>query len=118
MKIDPPTILTLAQYAVIALGVFMFFATIVMVVSVRKTGKDAFAPMQTLCENGGGVEYLAVMVIVLSVTLLSLFGVIEGASVATIFSGIAGYVLGGTGKIRAKHLATTKKKSTEENHEP
>jgi len=93
--------LTFMKYSLIVLGMAFVSLTILGTISVWKAGKDAITPALHLITQGDALRMLTVIFIVSATTGLVVLGKIEGPSAATIFSGIAGYVLG-SGKVRRR----------------
>ena len=80
----------------------MTFATCVLAICVAVVAKTAFARVEKgaastftrLVQRSGGLELLTVQTIVMSVLVLAIVGVVDGAASVSVLSGIAGYVLG------------------------
>jgi hypothetical protein len=98
--IDAKLLLSLAEYAVIIVGITSASVTIIGVSALWRLGKDALEPAIHIFQEGGALRMLTVIVIVTAVMLLTALGKIEGTSAATILSGIVGYVLGGANTAR------------------
>jgi hypothetical protein len=64
----------------------------------KKVQKGAAATLSRMIQRFGGVQLRTVQTIVMSVLVLSIVGVLEGALTVSVLSGIAGYVLGTGGQ--------------------
>ena len=103
MAITPEFFLSFIMYCVIAIGISMVCVTILGCISVRKVGDTAVKPMLQLILQGDALRMLTVIFIVGATTGLVVLDRIDGTHAATIFSGVAGYVLGsGAGKPKEK----------------
>lgn len=98
MKADPQLILSLATCAAWVVGGVLAAATILGVVAIWKAGEKAIVPVGELIVRGDGLRMLTVILILGATSVLVLLGHTTGEAGITIFSGIAGYVLGGTSK--------------------
>lgn len=98
VTIDTQFLLGFVRYCVIVIGIGFVCLTILGGIAVWKAGKEAITPALHLITQGDALRMLTVIFIVGATTLLVAVGKIEGASAATIFSGVAGYVLGSGAK--------------------
>lgn len=87
-------------YALAALITMATLIAILVVVSAWKLGKDAERPISQLILTiqGDGLRMLTVVFLVTATTGLVMLGPIDGGHAATIFSGIAGYILGSSNR--------------------
>jgi hypothetical protein len=88
------TVIALTKYLMISISVAIAAITLVSVVAVWCAGEAALAPILIVLRHGDALRMLTVGFIISAATLLGMLGVVDGAAAATIFSGIAGYVLG------------------------
>jgi len=86
--------LTLAKYAAVALCTVIFIVAALEAYCVWKTGKEAITATLNFITQGDALRMMTVIVIICAASLLVVLGRFDGPSAATIFSGIAGYVLG------------------------
>ena len=94
MAITPDFFLCFTKYCVIVICISMALATILGVISVWKIGEAGVKPMMHLIWQGDALRMLTVIFLVSATTGLVVLGCIDGSHAATIFSGVAGYVLG------------------------
>lgn len=88
-----PFIITLAQMALIGLGIIIGGATIVYGVMFWK-GDMSGASIARILQQTDVPKLATIILIVLAASLLGLLGLIAGEAVIALLSGIAGYVLG------------------------
>jgi hypothetical protein len=86
--------LTLAKYATIAVCTIIFIVAALEAYCVRKTGKEAITATLHFITQGDALRMMTVMFIICATSVLVVLGRFDGPSAATIFSGVAGYVLG------------------------
>jgi hypothetical protein len=72
--------------------------TVVGGIAFWKTNTGGAKTFTLFLQRGDALRIMTVGGIVVAATFLALAGVLDGAAVAAILSGIAGYVLGGLGK--------------------
>ena len=85
---------TIALYILIGVCiVFLCLAGFGMTIAII-SGKEAIKPLLDLVTSGDALRMFTILFIVSAATALAVMGKLEPASVATILSGIAGYVLG------------------------
>ncbi|WP_331299246.1 hypothetical protein [Methylobacterium oryzae] len=85
----------LAKYGVIVAGIFVFGATIATCVAFSNAGPDKARVFASLIEKMGVLQLVTVLNIILAVGILTFMGKINSEGAISIYSGIAGYVLGG-----------------------
>lgn len=95
---DPRFLLSFTEYAVYVVVAAMAAMTILGAVALFKAGGEAIKPVAELIIRGDGLRMLTVIFIIGASTLLVGIGLIKGESAVAIFSGVAGYVLGGAQK--------------------
>jgi hypothetical protein len=93
-------ILTLAQYLLIALGIFMAGVSAVYV-SMFWKGNMSGASISRILHQTDVPKLATIITIVLAASLLGLLRIIEGEAVIALLSGIAGYVLGNRSNAKA-----------------
>jgi hypothetical protein len=98
---DAKTILELSTLGLWALGILALGFTSLGVVAYLKTENSA-GNFSKLFERLQILKMATVMLIIIATTYLALFGVIDSTGAVGIFSGIAGYVLGGLEKKSAE----------------
>jgi hypothetical protein len=98
---DAKTILELSTLGLWALGILAVGFTSLGVVAYLKTENSA-GSFSKLFERLQILKMATVMLIIIATTYLALFGVIDSTGAVGIFSGIAGYVLGGLEKKSAE----------------
>lgn len=93
MNITAEFILEIAGYALIAFGIFCVTAAAIcwiMFKGRKLTGES----LSTIIAQTEVPKLTTIIMIIVAVTFLGLVNVVEGESVITILSGVAGYVLG------------------------
>jgi hypothetical protein len=100
MNADAQFILELAKYGVLALAVLVAGFTIMGVAIVRRATPETISSNLFLFDQTGILRIVAVVVIVLAVLLLALLGKIEGPATVSTLSGIAGFVLGSSTRLK------------------
>jgi len=98
MKIDASFVLQLALYMSMVIGAAIASMTILGAIALHKAGTEALIPVGELVVRGDGLRMLTVIMILGATTVLVILGFVSGEAGVTIFSGIAGYVLGGATK--------------------
>ena len=93
-------ILTLAQYLLIALGIFMAGVSAVYV-SMFWKGNMSGAAIARILHQTDVPKLATIITIVLAASLLGLLRIIEGEAVIALLSGIAGYVLGNRTELKS-----------------
>ena len=88
-----PFIITLAQMALIGLGIIIGGATIVYGAMFWK-GNMSGASIARILQQTDVPKLATIILIVISASMLGMMGVIAGEAVIALLSGIAGYVLG------------------------
>lgn len=94
---DAKTILELTQMALWAFGIIAVGFTSMGIVAFLRTDNPA-GSFSKLFERLQILKMATVMLVIITTTYLSLFGVIDSTGAVGIFSGVAGYVLGGLEK--------------------
>jgi small-conductance mechanosensitive channel len=94
---DAKTILDLTQMALWAFGIIAVGFTSMGIVAFLRTENPA-GSFSKLFERLQILKMATVMLVIITTTYLSLFGVIDSTGAVGIFSGVAGYVLGGLEK--------------------
>jgi fatty acid desaturase len=94
---DPKTIIELSWMGLWAFAVIAFGFTSLGIVAFRKTENSA-GSFSKLFERLQILKMATVMLVIVATTYLALFGVIDSTGTVGIFSGVAGYVLGGLEK--------------------
>lgn len=94
---DAKTILELTTMALWAFGIIAVGFTSLGMVAFYKT-KNSAGSFTKLFERLQILKMATVMLVIITTTYLSLFGVIDSTGAVGIFSGVAGYVLGGLEK--------------------
>jgi hypothetical protein len=94
MTITPDLFLSFAKYCILGISVWIVLICMLGVISIRKVGDGAVRPMLQFFAQGDALRMLTVVFLVSATTLLVVLDRIEGEQAATIFSGVAGYVLG------------------------
>jgi len=100
VSLDAKTIIQLAWIALLAAAIVAFVFVIVGVLAFRKVPEKwnpAFTFSQ-MFERAKALQMITVILIVLAAAFLATLGVINSNGAVGIFSGIAGYVLGGIQK--------------------
>lgn len=87
--------LELAKLGVVAVGIFVLGTTIVASIVFYKSGGNKAREFSNLIETASVLQLATVMLIVLASGILAFMGVIKSEGAVAIFSGVAGYVLGG-----------------------
>lgn len=88
-------LLGLAWIFVWVIGIVTLGFTIVGGIAFWKTNTGGAKTFTLFLQRGDALRIMTVGGIVVAATFLALAGILEGAAVASILSGIAGYVLGG-----------------------
>jgi hypothetical protein len=78
----------------VAICVLAICGTVVAVKAFGKTDKGAATTFSRLIQRSGGLQLLTVQTIVMSVLVLAIAGLLDGAATVSVLSGVAGYVLG------------------------
>ena len=94
---DAKTILELTQLALWAFGILAVGFTSLGIVAFLRTENSA-GSFSKLFERLQILKMATVMLVIITTTYLSLFGIIDSTGAVGIFSGVAGYVLGGLEK--------------------
>ncbi|MBP6534129.1 MAG: hypothetical protein KA218_03630 [Arenimonas sp.] len=94
---DAKTILELTQMALLGLGILAVGFTSLGIVAFLRTENPA-GSFSKLFERLQILKMATVMLVIITTTYLSLFGIIDSTGAVGIFSGVAGYVLGGLEK--------------------
>lgn len=77
---------------IIGFMIIAFFGTI-----YRRSGND----IGTLLLSDGGLQFVTIFVLIIAITLFGILNILEGRELAAILSGIAGYILGRGGRMKA-----------------
>jgi hypothetical protein len=88
-----PFIITLAQMALIGLGIIIAGATVVYGALFWK-GNMSGASVARIVQQTDVPKLATIILIVMAASMLGMMGVIAGEAVIALLSGIAGYVLG------------------------
>lgn len=102
MNIDTAFIISLAWLFLYALGIVVAGYTIVGAIAFWKTQKGSAKTFSLLLQRGNALKMLAIVLVIVVATLLTLLGKIEGAAVVGILSSIGGYILGGLERVKAE----------------
>jgi hypothetical protein len=102
---DAQTILALSTLALWAFGILAAGFTLLGIAAFLKTENSA-GSFTKLFERLQILKMATVMLVIIATTYLSLFGIIDSNGAVGIFSGVAGYVLGGLEKKAAEAPAT------------
>ncbi len=94
---DAKTILALSTLGLWALGILALGFTSLGIAAFLKTD-NAAGSFAKLFERLQILKMATVMLVILATTYLALFGIIDSTGAVGIFSGVAGYVLGGLEK--------------------
>ena len=94
IPLSSESFLTLAKYAAIAVCTVIFIVAALEAYCVRRTGKEAITATLHFITQGDALRMMTVIFIICATSVLVVLGRFDGASAATIFSGVAGYVLG------------------------
>jgi len=94
---DARTILELSTLGLWAFGILAIGFTSLGIVAFLKTENSA-GSFSKLFERLQNLKMATVMLVIIATTYLALFGVIDSTGAVGIFSGVAGYVLGGLEK--------------------
>ena len=94
--IDPELLEHLAEIGYIGLYAFgIFMAGIVIVFSVIFwKGNLSGESVAMIVKETDAPRFVTIVLIVVSVSVLTVLGMVDGAAAITLFSGLAGYVLG------------------------
>jgi hypothetical protein len=98
---DSKTILELSTLGLWAFGILAAGFTLLGVAAFLKTENSA-SSFSKLFERLQILKMATVMLVIIATTYLSLFGIIDSNGAVGIFSGVAGYVLGGLEKKAAE----------------
>lgn len=86
--------LALMMILMITLCVVAICAAVVARAAFSKTERGAARTFSMLVQRSGALQLLTVVTIVMSVLILAIIDVLDSAAAVSVFSGIAGYVLG------------------------
>jgi hypothetical protein len=89
----------MAMLTVIAV-VHAICATIIIRIVFRGTETDAASMFIRLVEKAGLLQMMVVVLIIISVFVLRLLDIVGADATVSVFSGIAGYVLGGLPRLQ------------------
>jgi len=95
---DMQFLLRFAEYSGYVVAAALVAMTILGSIALFKVGGEAIKPVAELIIRGDGLRMLTVIFIIGATTLLAGISLIKGESAVAIFSGVAGYVLGGARK--------------------
>lgn len=99
MTMDSSVFLTLAQYMTVCVVFIVVCWTILGSIAFWKSGTEAGQDfLLTLQPSAESLKVFTIGGIVIAAAFLAFAGVIEGGAVTSILSGIAGYVLGTSGR--------------------
>ncbi len=82
----------------LAICVIAICGSIVASIAFRKTERGAARTLSLMIERAGVLQLLAVQVIIMSVLTLRIVDSLSADATISIFSGVAGYVLGNFGR--------------------
>jgi hypothetical protein len=91
---NPEMIIKLAWIAVVALGIVALPLTMAVTIAFWKSENPANSFSQ-LFQQTDALKMVTVILVILSVTVLAFFGVIDSSGAIGILGGVVGYVLGG-----------------------
>jgi hypothetical protein len=91
---------TLVLYMTIIIAVIVAGGTIVGSIAFWRTQSGAAKTFSLLLQRASALQMLAIFLIILAACALRILDLINSEAVATLLSGIAGYVLGGTGRTK------------------
>lgn len=94
---DPKTIIELSWMGLWAFGILALGFTSLGISAFVKS-KDSAGSFSKLFERLQILKMATVMLVIIATTYLALFGIIDSTGTVGIFSGVAGYVLGGLEK--------------------
>ena len=86
--------LALMIVLMITLCIVAICAAVVARAAFARTEQDAAGSFAMLVQRSGALQLLTVVTIVMSVLILAIIDVLDSAAAVSVFSGIAGYVLG------------------------
>jgi hypothetical protein len=93
-------LIQLSLYVTIIIAVLAAGATIVGSIVFWRTQQGAADAFSLLLRRANALQMLTVILIILAAFALRILDLIGPEAVVTLFSGIAGYVLGGTGRAK------------------
>ena len=99
MTSDQQFTVEVLRWVVLLIGIVSGCATLIGIVAFWKTTLGAAKTFSLLIRRGGIVRLSAIFAIIFSTFILCVAGILKPDLAASIFSGIAGYVLGGTAKV-------------------
>jgi hypothetical protein len=108
MTITPEFILQLCFYTLIAFALFCAVTAIAYWATFRGHNLSGDS-LSTIIAQTQIPKLITIILIIVSTTFLGLLQLVSGESVVAILSGIAGYVLGGTGIQRREKQTSTAK---------
>jgi len=98
MTNDQTFTLELVKWLVFMAGIVSIPATVIGYVAFRNTSKGAAKTFSFLIRRGSVIRLAAIFAIIFATFILCSLGTLKPELAASIFSGIAGYVLGGASK--------------------
>jgi hypothetical protein len=100
--VDLKFLLSFVEYCTYVVVAAVLAMTVLGTVALFKAGGEAIKPVAELIIRGDGLRMLTVIFIIGATTLLASIGLIKGESAVAVFSGVAGFVLGGVHKSSPK----------------
>ena len=91
---------TLALYLTIIIAIIVAGGTVVGSIAFWRTQQGAAKTFSLLLQRANALQMLAVLLIILAAFALRILELINAEGVVSLLSGIAGYVLGGTGRTK------------------
>jgi hypothetical protein len=95
MTADQQFTIEVVKWLVVIVGMAAIAATLIGAVAFWRTTKGAAKTFSLLIQRGSIIRLAAIFAIIFSTFVLCLAGILKPDLAASIFSGIAGYVLGG-----------------------
>lgn len=102
---DAKTILELSTLGLCAFAILALGFTSLGIAAFLKT-KNSASSFSRLFERLQILKMATVMLVILATTYLAMFGIIDSTGTVGIFSGVAGYVLGGMEKKAAENTSS------------
>ena len=99
--------LEIIKWLVVLSVVLAIPATVIGIVAFWKTRSGAAKTFSMLIQRGSVIRLAAIFAIIFSTFILCVIGTLKPELAASIFSGIAGFVLGGASQGGSKDDATT-----------
>jgi hypothetical protein len=87
--------LELAKLGAIVTSVFVIGTTIAVAIAFHNAGPNKAKTFMALIEKTGALQLVTVLNIIVAIVILAFVGKISSEGANSIYSGIAGYVLGG-----------------------